>query len=169
MGYRTTATMMYGHLEEDEDVIEHLEHLRALQDETDGFFAFIPWSYKAENTALAKKVKSLAGPNRYLRTIAVSRIYLDNFQHVQASWFSEGKKTGQVALHFGGDDFGGTLFDENVMQEAGFYNRVTVEEVSDIIRDAGFTPAERSTLYEDPASLLIKATGPVYPELEPLE
>jgi cyclic dehypoxanthinyl futalosine synthase len=80
--------------------------------------------------------------------MAVSRIYLDNFQHVQASWFSEGKKTGQVALHFGGDDFGGTLFDENVMQEAGFYNRTTVEEVTNLIGDAGFTPAQRTTLYE---------------------
>ena len=148
LGYRTTATMMYGHLEEDEDIVEHLEHVRALQDETGGFMAFIPWSYKADNTALAHRVKVLAGPNRYLRIMAVSRIYLDNFPHVQASWFSEGKKTGQVALHFGGDDFGGTLFDENVMQEAGFYNRTTVEEVANIIRDAGFTPAERTTLYE---------------------
>ena len=148
LGYHTTATMMYGHLEEDEDVIEHLEHLRALQDETGGFIAFIPWSYKADNTALGRRVQKLAGPNRYLRMMAVSRLYLDNFSHVQASWFSEGKKTGQVALHFGGDDFGGTLFDENVMQEAGFYNRTTVEEVTNIIRDAGFTPAQRSTLYE---------------------
>ena len=148
LGYRTTATMMYGHLEEDADIIEHLEHLRNLQDEMGGFTAFIPWSYKAENTALASRVKKLAGPNRYLRIMAVSRIYLDNFQHIQASWFSEGKKTGQVALHFGGDDFGGTLFDENVMQEAGFYNRTTVEEVKDIIQDAGFRPAQRTTLYE---------------------
>ena len=148
LGYRTTATMMYGHLEEDEDIIEHLEHVRALQDESGGFTAFIPWSYKADNTALGQRVKKLAGPNRYLRMIALSRIYLDNFQHIQASWFSEGKKTGQVALHFGGDDFGGTIFDENVMQEAGFYNRTTVEEVTTIIREAGFTPAQRTTLYE---------------------
>ncbi len=148
LGYRTTATMMYGHLEEDEDIIEHLEHLRALQDETGGFIAFIPWSYKSDNTSLGPRVKRLAGPNAYLRMIALSRIYLDNFQHVQASWFSEGKKTGQVALHFGGDDFGGTLFDEEVMQEAGFYNRTTVEEVTDIIKDAGFTPAQRTSIYE---------------------
>ena len=148
LGYRTTATMMYGHLEEDEDIIEHLEHLRALQDETGGFIAFIPWSYKADNTSLGPRVKRLAGPNAYLRMMALSRIYLDNFQHVQASWFSEGKKTGQVALHFGGDDFGGTLFDEEVMQEAGFYNRTTVAEVTDIIKDAGFTPAQRTSIYE---------------------
>ena len=76
LGYRTTATMMYGHLEEDEDIIEHLGHVRSVQDETGGFTAFIPWSYKAENTALARKVKSLAGPNRYLRIMALSRLYL---------------------------------------------------------------------------------------------
>ncbi len=155
LGYRTTATMMYGHLEEDEDVIEHLEHVRSVQDENGGFTAFIPWSYKSDNTALSRRVKALAGANRYLRMIALSRIFLDNVQHIQASWFSEGKKTGQVALHFGGDDFGGTLFDENVMQEAGFYNRTTVEEIKDIIRDAGFEPVQRTTLYElveDPQS-----------------
>ena len=148
LGYRTTATMMYGHLEEDEDIIEHLEYVRTIQDETGGFTAFIPWSFKRANTALGAKVKDESGPNRYLRMIAVSRIYLDNLQHIQASWFSEGKKTGQVALHFGGDDFGGTLFEENVMQEAGFYNRTTVEEVVAMISEAGFTPVQRTTLYE---------------------
>ena len=148
LGYKTTATMMYGHLEDDEDVVEHLDHIRQVQDENCGFTAFIPWSYKKDNTALGKRVKQEAGPNSYLRVMAVSRIYLDNFPHIQASWFSEGKKTGQVALHFGGDDFGGTLFDENVMQEAGFYNRTTVDEVCNIIRDAGFTPVQRNTLYD---------------------
>ena len=80
--------------------------------------------------------------------IAMARIYLDNIQHVQASWFSEGKKTGEVALNFGGDDFGGTLFDENVMQEAGFYNRTSIDEIQAMIREAGFTPAQRTTKYE---------------------
>jgi cyclic dehypoxanthinyl futalosine synthase len=148
LGYRTTATMLYGHLEEDEDIVEHLEVVRALQDETGGFTAFIPWSYKREHTALAKRVKEEAGPNRYLRIIALSRLYLDNVPHIQASWFSEGKKTGQVALHFGADDFGGTLFEESVMLAAGFYNRTTVEEVMSLIREAGFQPAQRTTLYE---------------------
>ena len=148
LGYRTTATMMYGHLENDEDIVEHLEVVRALQDETGGFTAFIPWGYKRENTALAKKAKEEAGPNRYLRIIALSRLYLDNVAHIQASWFSEGKKTGQVALHFGADDFGGTLFEESVMLAAGFYNRTTVEEVIALIREAGFQPAQRTTLYE---------------------
>ncbi len=148
LGYRTTATMMYGHVEEDEDIIEHLEHIRALQDETGGFTAFIPWSYKREHTALGRRVKTEAGPNRYLRLIALSRVYLDNFPHIQASWFSEGQKTGQVALHFGADDFGGTLFDESVMLSAGFYNRTTVDEVLALICEAGFVPAQRTTLYE---------------------
>ena len=153
LGYRTTATMMYGHLEKPEDIIEHLEHTRSVQDEAladgfPGFTAFIPWSYKRGNTPLAKRVKEESGPNPYLRMIAMARIYLDNIQHVQASWFSEGKKTGEVALNFGGDDFGGTLFDENVMQEAGFYNRTSIDEIQAMIRDAGFTPAQRTTKYE---------------------
>ena len=153
LGYRTTATMMYGHLERPEDIIEHLEHTRALQDEAlaigqEGFTAFIPWSYKRGNTPIAKRVKEESGPNPYLRMIAIARIYLDNIQHIQASWFSEGKKTGEVALNFGGDDFGGTLFDENVMQEAGFYNRTSTAETQSMIREAGFTPAQRTTKYE---------------------
>jgi hypothetical protein len=126
----------------------HLDVIRRLQDETGGFTAFIPWSYKREQTALGRKVEVEAGPNRYLRIIAASRLYLDNFQHIQASWFSEGKKTGVVALNFGGDDFGGTILDETVMQLAGHYNRTTVEEIIELIRDAGFTPAQRTTLYD---------------------
>ena len=147
-GLRSTATMMYGHVESDRDIIAHLEVIRELQDETGGFTAFIPWSYKREQTALGRKVRVEVGPNRYLRIIALSRLYLDNFPHIQASWFSEGKKTGVVALGFGGDDFGGTIFDETVMQLAGHYNRTTVEEIIALIRDAGFVPAQRTTLYE---------------------
>ena len=154
VGFKTTATMMYGHIETDEEIIETLDHIRDVQDiamdrdNDGGFTAFIPWSYKRDNTALAKQVATEAGPNRYLRVIALSRLYLDNVPHVQASWFSEGKKTGQVALHFGADDFGGTLFDENVMLAAGFYNRTTEQEVRSMISDAGFRPAQRLTNYE---------------------
>jgi cyclic dehypoxanthinyl futalosine synthase len=148
VGMRSTATMMYGHLEDDDDIIEHLEVVRALQDDTGGFTAFVPWSYKREHTALARKVEVEAGPNRYLRIIALSRLYLDNFDHIQASWFSEGKKTGVVALSFGGDDFGGTIFEEEVMRKAGHYNRTTIEEIAGLIRDGGFQPAQRTTLYE---------------------
>ena len=155
VGFKTTATMMYGHVETDEDIVETLQHIRDVQDVADanlsnegGFTAFIPWSYKRENTALGKQVAEEAGPNRYLRIIALSRIYLDNVPHIQASWFSEGRKTGQMALHFGADDFGGTLFDENVMLAAGFYNRTTEDEVRELISDAGFRPAQRLTNYE---------------------
>jgi cyclic dehypoxanthinyl futalosine synthase len=152
-GWRTTATMMYGHVETDDDVVESLQHIRDVQDDAGragqgGFTAFIPWSYKRANTALGRKVKEEAGPNRYVRIIAVARVFLNNVPHIQASWFSEGRKTGQVALHFGADDFGGTLFDENVMLAAGFYNRTTVDEIRAVISEAGFAPAQRTTEYE---------------------
>ena len=111
-----------------EDVLEHLDSMRALQDETGGFTAFVPWSYKPDNTPLEKWVERNAGPNAYLRMLAVARCNLDNFHHVQASWFSEGKKTGQVALQFGADDFGGTLFEENVHKAADYVNTIEVEE-----------------------------------------
>ncbi len=148
IGIKTTATMMYGHLENDEDVVEHLEVTRALQDEYHGFTAFIPWSFKPGNTPLEKIMSTYASGTRYLQMIAFSRIYLDNFPHIQASWFSEGKKTGQIALHFGADDFGGTIEDENVHASANFVHTTTVKEMVDLIRDAGFTPTERTTLYD---------------------
>ena len=152
--FKTTATMMYGHVEQPEDIIESLIHIRDVQDKAlksgseGGFTAFIPWSYKRDNTALARQVNHESGANSYLRIIAISRLMLDNVRHIQASWFSEGKKTGQIALHFGADDFGGTLFDENVMLAAGFYNRTDQNQIRTLIRDAGFVPAERLTNYE---------------------
>ena len=148
IGFKSTATMMYGHLETDEDILEHLESIRALQDEFGGFTAFVPWSFKPGNTPLEKIIPHYATPVRYLQMIAFSRLYLDNFDHVQASWFSEGKKTGQIALHFGADDFGGTLFEENVHAAANFVNTSNTEEVVTLIGEAGFTAAQRSTLYK---------------------
>jgi cyclic dehypoxanthinyl futalosine synthase len=148
IGFRTTATMMYGHIETDEDIIVHLESIRKLQDETDGFTAFIPWSFKPGNTPLEKIIPHYATSTRYLQMLAISRIYLDNFQHIQASWFSEGKKAGQIALHFGADDFGGTLQEENVHAAANFINKTNTDEVIQIIREAGFVPAQRTTLYK---------------------
>jgi CofH subfamily radical SAM domain protein len=147
-GMRSTATMMYGHVETPAEIVEHFEHIRALQDDTGGFTAFVPWSYKRGNTPMESKVPHLAGAGLYYRVLAASRLYLDNFAHIQASWFSEGKKTGQVALHFGADDFGGTLFEENVHLATGHVNRTTVAEIETLIREAGFTPAQRTTLYE---------------------
>ncbi|OGF24616.1 MAG: hypothetical protein A2V63_02950, partial [Candidatus Eisenbacteria bacterium RBG_19FT_COMBO_70_11] len=148
VGMRSTATMMYGHVETDAEIVEHFDHIRSLQDETGGFTAFVPWSYKRGNTPMEGKVKHVAGASRYQRILAASRLYLDNVDHVQASWFSEGKKTGQVALHFGADDFGGTLFEENVHLATGHVNKTTVAEIETLIREAGFTPAQRTTLYE---------------------
>ena len=168
VGMRSTATMMYGHVETDAEVVEHLDYIRDLQDETRGFTAFVPWSYKRGNTPMEKKVKQVAGASRYLRVLAAARLYLDNFDHVQASWFSEGKKTGQIALHFGADDFGGTLYEENVHLATGHVNKATVAELETLIREAGFTPAQRTTLYE----ILRVAPGPeaaaVLPEDVPL-
>jgi cyclic dehypoxanthinyl futalosine synthase len=148
IGYRTTATMMYGHLETEEDVVEHLETVRALQDETGGFTAFVPWSFKPGNTPLEKIIPHYATPTRYLQMLAFSRIYLDNFQHIQASWFSEGKKTGQLGLHFGADDFGGTILEENVHAAANFVNKTNAEECVRLIHESGFAAAQRTTLYE---------------------
>lgn len=148
VGMRSTATMMYGHVETHAEIVEHFDHIRALQDETHGFTAFVPWSYKRGNTPMESKVPHVAGANAYLRVLAASRLYLDNFDHVQATWFSEGKKTGQIALQFGADDFGGTLFEENVHLATGHLNKSTVAEIETLIRESGFTPAQRTTLYE---------------------
>lgn len=148
LGYRTSATLMYGHVETDEDVIEHLARLRTLQDETGGFFAFIPWSFKPGASPLSRRVRSAPGPGRYLRILGAARLYLDNVPHVQASWFSEGEKAGQLGLHFGADDFGGTLQEEHVLRAAGHRSATTTERVVRVIRDAGFLPVERNTLYE---------------------
>ena len=151
IGFMTTATMMYGHIEKPQHVIETLSHIRTVQDESEkklgSFTAFIPWSYKKEHNALSKKVSIEAGPNQYLRIIALSRIFLDNIPHIQASWFSEGYSTGQMALHFGADDFGGTLFDENVMLAAGFYNRTSIDGIRSLINEAGFDDSQRTTEY----------------------
>lgn len=152
-GLRTTATLMYGHVEQPPDIIEHLECLRRVQDDAGGldhgFTAFIPWSYKAPHTPMEKQFPDSPGPSVYLRVLAVARIYLDNVRHVQSSWFSEGKKAGQVALHFGTDDFGGTLIEENVLHEAAHDVNTTTEETIALIRESGFTPARRKTpLYD---------------------
>ena len=147
-GFKSTATMMYGHVEDVDDVLDHLDAVRDLQDLFGGFTAFVPWSFKPGHTLLEKWIKRYQGPNAYLRMLAVARLYLDNVPHVQASWFSEGKQAGQIALHFGADDWGGTLFEENVHRAADYVNRITVEEIVTLIRESGFTPAQRTTEYE---------------------
>ena len=147
-GFKSTATMMYGHVETPDDVLDHWDAIRELQDLRGGFTAFVPWSFKPGNTLLEKWIKHYQGPNAYLRMLAAARLYLDNFAHIQASWFSEGKRAGQVALCFGADDWGGTLFEENVHKAADYVNTITVEEITTLIREAGFTPVQRTTTYE---------------------
>ncbi len=147
-GFKSTATMMYGHVETPDDILDHWDAIRELQDLRGGFTAFVPWSFKPGNTLLEKWIKHYQGPNAYLRMLAASRLYLDNFAHIQASWFSEGKRAGQVALCFGADDWGGTLFEENVHKAADYVNTITVEEITALIREAGFTPIQRTTTYD---------------------
>ncbi|HEV8472661.1 MAG TPA: cyclic dehypoxanthinyl futalosine synthase [Methylomirabilota bacterium] len=147
-GFKSTATMMYGHVETVDDLLDHFDAIRELQDEFGGFTAFVPWSFKPGNTLLEKWITHYQGPNTYLRMLAAARLYLDNFPHVQASWFSEGKQAGQVALLFGADDWGGTLFEENVHKAAEYVNTISVDEIVTLIREAGFTPAQRTTEYD---------------------
>jgi cyclic dehypoxanthinyl futalosine synthase len=147
IGFRTTATMMYGHIETDEDIIEHLLQLRDVQDRSEGFTSFICWSFKPGSTPLGRKIRSAAHPGRYVRLIAIARLLLDNFAHIQSSWFSESVPAGQLGLIAGADDFGGVLLEENVLRKAGHERLTTVEAVETIIRRAGFVPAQRDGYY----------------------
>jgi cyclic dehypoxanthinyl futalosine synthase len=147
-GMPTTATMMFGSLDSPEDRIEHLRRLRDLQDETGGFTAFIPWTFQAGNTQLQAGHLPATGKD-YLRMLAVSRIYLDNFANVQASWVTQGLRLGQVALAFGANDMGSTMIEENVVRAAGVSHMVSVEEMVRTIRAAGRVPVQRTTLYHE--------------------
>lgn len=148
IGFKTTATMMFGHFEQNEDIVEHLTRVRDLQDETGGFLAFIPWIFKPRNTLLEKRLDTEIGGDRYLRVLSVSRIFLDNFQHIQGSWFTQGKKMGSITMNYGASDLGGTLFDENVLACTENRQRSTIEELVHMIKSAGFKPAQRNTFYE---------------------
>jgi cyclic dehypoxanthinyl futalosine synthase len=148
IGFKTTATMMYGHIETPQDIVEHLETLRAAQDQTHGFSSFIPWSYKRTNTALRRISKHWAGSEAYFRILAFSRIYLDNFAHIGASWFSEGKENGIESLKYGADDFGGTILEENVHRATDFINKTDHNGMLQMIRKAGFEPAQRDSFYQ---------------------
>jgi cyclic dehypoxanthinyl futalosine synthase len=148
LGFKTSATMTYGHLETEEDVVEHLLRLRAQQDETGGFYAFIPWSFKPGSAPLSRRVPQASLPSYYARIIALSRLVLDNIPHIQASWFGEGWRAGQIALHAGADDFGGLLLEENVLKQAQHAFSTTLDDVRATIGDAGFIPVQRTTRYE---------------------
>lgn len=148
IGFKTTATMMYGHQENDEEIIEHLIKLRDVQDRSAGFSSFIPWSFKPGNSTLGKKVKHSAPPMKYIRIISTARLLLDNIPNIQSSWFSEDKKTGQLGLLAGANDFGGLLFEENVLKKAKHTPKTNLEATLETIRDVGFVPAQRDTHYQ---------------------
>ena len=143
-GLRTTATMMFGHIETIEERVEHLSRLRSLQDRTGGFTAFIPWPFQANNTALYDEGTSFKTSGwEYLRMLALSRIYLDNFDNVQASWVTQGPKIAQLSLHFGANDFGSTMIEENVVAAAGVSFSLSEKEICRLVTDAGFIPRQR--------------------------
>jgi len=144
-GLRTTATMMFGHVETADERLLHLRRLRELQDRTGGFTAFIPWPFQPDNTVLADVNK--VGAAGYLRMLALSRIYLDNFQNIQASWVTQGPKVAQLSLFFGANDFGSTMIEENVVAAAGVSFRLSEKEIRRLVTDAGFTPKQRRMDY----------------------
>jgi cyclic dehypoxanthinyl futalosine synthase len=147
LGMRTTATMMFGCGETLEERVNHLEVVRRIQQETGGFTAFIPWTFQRENTALGHSVREDASAVDYLKTLAVSRLYLEEVPNIQASWVTQGLKLCQIALRFGANDVGSIMIEENVVSAAGAHNCSTEEELRRLIRDAGFTPRQRDTLY----------------------
>ncbi len=151
LGISTTATMMYGHVETLEERVEHLRKIRDLQDELRGFRAFISWTFQDDGNRLGALVPRETMPTSfdYLLTQAVSRIYLDNVDHIQSSWVTQGMKIGQVALEFGADDLGSIMIEENVVSAAGTTYRATTEEFVRVIRALGKTPVQRDTLYRE--------------------
>ncbi len=146
----STATMMYGTVESDEDIIDHWDMVRNLQDETGGFRAFIMWSFQGKHTELLALIPDMPKPssNRYLRLLAVARLYLDNVPNIQSSWVTQGPYIGQMALRFGANDLGSTMMEENVVSSAGAAYSMAKDEMIHLIRDVGETPAVRNTAYK---------------------
>jgi cyclic dehypoxanthinyl futalosine synthase len=144
LGMASTATMMMGTVETPAERFEHLEKIRSLQDRTSGFRGFIPWTFRSENTDLSGQDIS---PMEYLKFLAVARLYLDNFPHIQGSWLTQGKTVGQLSLCFGADDLGSIMLEENVVRAAGCENQISLEEMINLIRQTGKIPAQRDTEY----------------------
>ncbi len=170
IGMKTTATMMFGSIEKQEDIIEHLDAVRRLQDKTGGFTAFIPWSFQPGNTELLRNsefgtrseksaIPATAGRRNpqsaiqtttaveYLRVLALSRVYLDNVPNIQASWVTQGLKLAQVALRFGANDFGSTMLEENVVASTGVKYHVSIDEILNSVKNSGFRPIQRDMYY----------------------
>src|SRR5881409_2181900 len=146
LGLRSSATMMFGHVETIAERIEHLQRIRDQQDGSGGFTAFICWTFQPENTML--KVKRKTSVAEYLRTQALARIFLDNIENIQSSWVTQGPGIGQVALKFGANDFGSVMMEENVVSSAGTTFRLNAEEIERLIRGAGYEPRRRNNWYE---------------------
>jgi cyclic dehypoxanthinyl futalosine synthase len=146
LGGVSSATMMFGHVETLAERIEHLERLRQLQDETGGFTAFIAWTFQPDHTGMSQIPK--ASPFEYLKTLAVARLYLDNFRNLQASWVTQGLKIGQLAMLFGANDMGSLMIEENVVAEAGTVYYLTLEEIRGAISELGYIPRQRNVFYQ---------------------
>jgi len=151
LGGRSTATMMFGHVETLAERIEHFERLRQLQDETGGFTAFIGWTFQPDNTDMADVPP--AGSFDYLRTLATARLYLDNFPNLQSSWVTQGLKIGQLAMLFGANDMGSLMLEENVVAQAGTIHFLSLTQIRAAIEELGFVPRQRDVFYRlvDPA------------------
>ncbi len=147
VGLRTTATMVIGHVETLEERIQHLEELRKLQDETGGFRAFISWTMAPNGTPRMSHIEQASGED-FLKTLAIARLYLDNFENIQSGWLTEGLKLGQVALSFGANDMGGTLIEDKVLEPTGIRITTRRDDLIRLIKRAGFIPAQRNTNYE---------------------
>src|SRR5207248_7486509 len=146
LGGRSTATMMFGHIETREERIEHLERVRRLQDETGGLTAFIAWTFQPDHTAMADVPP--AGAFEYLRTQAPARLYLDNVANIQSSCVTQGLKIGQLGLYFGANDMGSLMIEENVVASAGTVHYLTLEQIKAAIREAGYIPRQRNVFYQ---------------------
>ena len=144
LGLKSTATMMFGHVETIEDRVEHLERVRAQQDKSRGFTAFIAWTFQAEHTRLKAPT---VGAHEYLRTQALARIYLDNISNIQSSWVTQGQEIGQIALKHGANDLGSIMIEENVVSQAGATFRMGVPDMQRLIRDLGYEPRQRDNWY----------------------
>jgi len=159
LGGRSTATMMFGHVETLEERVEHFECVRRLQDETGGFTAFISWTFQPDHTDMAGV--PAAGAFAYLINQAISRLYLDNVPNIQSSWVTQGPKIGQVALYFGANDMGSLMIEENVVSSAGTVYHLSLEQIKRSIREAGYIPRQRNVFYdyidEEPAEALVEA------------
>jgi cyclic dehypoxanthinyl futalosine synthase len=147
VGLKTTATMMFGIGDRIEHRVRHLQRVRDVQDETGGFTAFIPWTFQRENTALGRKITEEPTGIDYLKMLSVSRLFLDNIQHIQSSWLTQGLRLGQTALRFGADDMGSIMIEENVVSAAGAHNEANEKELRYQISEAGFRPQQRDILY----------------------